>query len=61
MTGWADDGVIEAVEDPDHRFVLGVQWHPEAEGDPRPFAALVRAAGGEPRDVLMRPAAGREE
>jgi putative glutamine amidotransferase len=25
----APDGVIEAVEDPNHRFVLGVQWHPE--------------------------------
>jgi len=25
----APDGVIEAVEDPNHRFILGVQWHPE--------------------------------
>jgi putative glutamine amidotransferase len=25
----APDGVIEAVEDPGHRFCLGVQWHPE--------------------------------
>ena len=25
----APDGVIEAVEDPNRRFVLGVQWHPE--------------------------------
>ncbi len=24
-----DDGTIEAVERPDKRFVLGVQWHPE--------------------------------
>lgn len=44
-TGWADDGVIEAVEDPQRRFVLGVQWHPEAARDVRLFAALVRAAG----------------
>jgi putative glutamine amidotransferase len=43
VTGWADDDVIEAVEDPAHRFVLGVQWHPEEAGDVRPFAALVRA------------------
>ncbi len=28
-SGWADDGLIEAVEDPAKRFVLGVQWHPE--------------------------------
>jgi putative glutamine amidotransferase len=43
-TGWADDGVIEAVEDSERRFVVGVQWHPEESGDLRPFAALVRAA-----------------
>jgi putative glutamine amidotransferase len=55
VTGWADDGVIEAVEDPDRRFVLGVQWHPEAAGDPRPFAGLVRAARGEPRRAAGLP------
>ncbi|HET6212769.1 MAG TPA: gamma-glutamyl-gamma-aminobutyrate hydrolase family protein [Micromonosporaceae bacterium] len=45
VTGWAGDGVIEAVEDPAMRFVLGVQWHPEEAADVRPFAALVAAAG----------------
>jgi len=25
----APDGIIEAIEDPSHRFCLGVQWHPE--------------------------------
>lgn len=25
----AEDGVIEAIEDPAHAFCLGVQWHPE--------------------------------
>jgi putative glutamine amidotransferase len=44
VTGWADDDVVEAVEDPARRFVLGVQWHPEEMGDVRPFAALVAAA-----------------
>lgn len=43
-TAWADDGVIEALEDPDRRFVVGVQWHPEAAEDVRPFAALISAA-----------------
>jgi putative glutamine amidotransferase len=43
VTGWADDDVVEAVEDPRLRFVLGVQWHPEEAGDVRPFAALVAA------------------
>ena len=46
----APDGVIEGIEIPDHRFCLGVQWHPEffaAEGDPnfRLFTRLVEAAG----------------
>jgi len=26
---WAPDGVIEGLEDTDHAFVLGVQWHAE--------------------------------
>ncbi len=26
---FADDGVVEAIESTRHRFVLGVQWHPE--------------------------------
>jgi putative glutamine amidotransferase len=28
-TSTAPDGVIESVEDPSKRFLLGVQWHPE--------------------------------
>jgi gamma-glutamyl-gamma-aminobutyrate hydrolase PuuD len=43
-TARADDGVVEAVELSGSPFVLGVQWHPEEAGDPRPFAALVAAA-----------------
>ena len=40
-----DDGVVEAVEMPGERFVLGVQWHPEETlGDLRIFAGLVQAA-----------------
>ncbi len=34
----ADDGLIEAVELPGKRFVLGVQWHPEALSDRYPEA-----------------------
>ncbi len=44
VTGWAEDGIVEAVEDPTRPFVLGVQWHPEAIEDPRLFDALVAAA-----------------
>jgi putative glutamine amidotransferase len=43
-TASAPDGVIEAVELPGSRFVLGVQWHPEEGMDQRPFDALVHAA-----------------
>ncbi len=43
-TAATPDGVIEAVELPSARFVLGVQWHPEEQRDQRPFDALVRAA-----------------
>lgn len=44
VSGRSSDGVVEAVEHPGHRFVLGVQWHPEADaGDLRLFKALVEA------------------
>ncbi len=38
------DGVIEAVEWPEHRFVLGVQWHPEDPLIRELFTGLVDAA-----------------
>jgi putative glutamine amidotransferase len=44
VTGHADDGLPEAVEDPRRRFVLGVQWHPEVVRDKRLFGALITAA-----------------
>jgi putative glutamine amidotransferase len=37
-------GVVEAVELPGRRFVVGVQSHPEHLRDGRPFAALAAAA-----------------
>jgi putative glutamine amidotransferase len=40
----AEDGTIEAVEDPTRRFTLGVLWHPEAGEDLKLFEELVRAA-----------------
>jgi putative glutamine amidotransferase len=42
--GWADDGTLEAVEDPSRRFAVGVLWHPEAGDDARLFEELVRQA-----------------
>jgi gamma-glutamyl-gamma-aminobutyrate hydrolase PuuD len=41
---WAEDGTIEAVEDPSKRFALGVLWHPEEGEDARLFEALVAEA-----------------
>ena len=37
----AEDGTIEAFEDPSHRFALGVLWHPEEGEDFRLFEQLV--------------------
>jgi len=40
----AEDGTVEALEDPSHRFALGVLWHPEAGEDMRLFEAFVEEA-----------------
>jgi gamma-glutamyl-gamma-aminobutyrate hydrolase PuuD len=41
---WADDGTVEALEDPEKRFAVGVLWHPEAGKDAALFEALVEQA-----------------
>ena len=41
---WAEDGTIEAVEDPSKRFAVGVLWHPEEDEDRVLFEALVEEA-----------------
>lgn len=43
-SGWADDGVLEAFEDPDAAYRIGVQWHPEVGDDPRLFERLITVA-----------------
>ena len=40
----AEDGTVEALEDPSRRFTLGVLWHPEAGEDMRLFEAFVAEA-----------------
>ncbi len=43
----ASDGMIEAIEDPNHPFRLGVQWHPEfdvSDADRKIFESFVDAA-----------------
>ncbi len=48
VTALAPDGIVEAVEIPDHPFALAVQWHPEALPDAAEskalFSALVAAS-----------------
>ncbi len=56
VSGRAEDGVIEAIEHVDGSWVLGVQWHPEADDRSRLFAALCDAA----RDYAARAHAARD-
>jgi putative glutamine amidotransferase len=49
----AEDGTVEAVEDPTKRFAVGVLWHPEAGEDDALFEELVRQAA-EYRDQRAR-------
>ena len=41
VVAWADDGTIEGLEAPAHRFALGVLWHPEEDDGVELFEALV--------------------
>jgi putative glutamine amidotransferase len=43
VTGYAPDGLVEAVELPEHPFGLAVQWHPEWLTDQQPTRNLFRA------------------
>ena len=43
-SGWAEDGTVEALEDPERRFAVGVLWHPEEGDDLALFEALVAQA-----------------
>ena len=40
----AADGTVEALEHPERRFWVAVQWHPETQGDVGLFRGLVAAA-----------------
>jgi putative glutamine amidotransferase len=53
-SGWSRlDDLVEAIEVPAARWVLGVQWHPEVDPSSRVVAALVRAAA-EPAPAAAR-------
>jgi putative glutamine amidotransferase len=52
-TAWSEDGIIEAIESDSHRFIIGIQWHPEqmlSRSEQRKlFQAFIKSCGkGEP-------------
>jgi gamma-glutamyl-gamma-aminobutyrate hydrolase PuuD len=47
----ADDGTLEAIEDPSRRFTVGVLWHPEEGDDLRLFEEFVEQARAYRRDL----------
>jgi gamma-glutamyl-gamma-aminobutyrate hydrolase PuuD len=49
VTAVGDDGIIEGIESEAHRFVVGVQWHPERMQDDRRQQNLFRALLAEAR------------
>jgi putative glutamine amidotransferase len=51
-TGYADDGVVEAIDLPDRSFAVGVLWHPEEDERSRVVGALVSEA----RERMKEPA-----
>ena len=48
LAALSEDGIVEAIEKPDAKFCLGVQWHPGGSAPPTPpcrglFDAFVAA------------------
>jgi putative glutamine amidotransferase len=58
VSGRTADGVIEAIELRDGGWVLGVQWHPEADESSRLFAALRDAAAEHARSKTTKESPG---
>jgi putative glutamine amidotransferase len=54
ISATAPDGVVEAIEKPDARFCLGVQWHPENFWRTGEFASLFDALVAEARKYRDR-------
>jgi putative glutamine amidotransferase len=58
-SGYADDGLIEAIELPDRTFAVGVLWHPEEDERSRVVGALVEDARSRARPApQLREASG---
>jgi putative glutamine amidotransferase len=56
---WADDGIVEGLEDPSRRFALGVLWHPEEGEDFALFQELVDEARRYRAEKQSREEAGK--
>ncbi len=61
VTARTEDGIVEAMEDANRRFVVGVQWHPEGmfRSDPverRLFTAFVKSASSVAHDASQNAA-----
>jgi putative glutamine amidotransferase len=54
-TAWAQDGTIEAIENPGDRLVLGVQWHAEGLQAHGPLFDLLIAAAAEAEEHVAEP------
>jgi putative glutamine amidotransferase len=50
-SGYADDGIVEAIELPSQRFAVGVLWHPEEDEQSHVVGSLVNEA----RDRMKAP------
>jgi putative glutamine amidotransferase len=48
------DGLVEAVEMEGEGFVVGVQWHPEEDGDLRLFKGLIGSVGASTKTVQSK-------
>ena len=58
-SGWADDGLVEAIELSDMAFAVGVLWHPEEDERSRVVGALVEEARSRARpEPRLREASG---
>jgi putative glutamine amidotransferase len=58
VSATAPDGVVEAIERPDARFCLGVQWHPENFWRTGEFSSLFEALVAEARKYHDQRATG---
>lgn len=60
-TAWAPDGIVEAIESTDHRFVMAIQCHPEVLYRKHAWASKLFSIFVEHAAETMQPAARRAQ